>query len=137
MKINKPRTKPIIGLIIFASIAVLVSLAGLIIFIIDRSNLFISILVYIFASLFIVGGLVVVLEQLGRYVEVKEDKLIYRNFLKKSVIPTSKIKKVSLNQGVYEVYIGKKKFCTFPSRVDGAAEIIIALARQGVEIDEK
>jgi len=137
MKINKPHTKPIYGLVIFASIGVLVSIAGLIIFIIDRSNLFISILVYIFASLFIIGGLVVVLEQLGRYVEVKEDKLIYRNFLKKSVIPTSKIKKVSLNQGVYEVYIGKKKFCTFPSRVDGAAEIIIALSRQGVEIDEK
>ena len=137
MKVNKPRTKPITGLIIFASIAVLVSLAGLIIFIIDRSNLSISILVYIFASMFIVGGLVVILEQLGRYVEVKEDKLIYRNFLKKSVISTSKIKKVSLNQGVYEVYIGKKKFCTFPSRVDGAAEIIIALSRQGVEIEEK
>ena len=137
MKVNKPRTKPIYGLVIFASIGVLVSLTGLIIFIIDRSNLFISILVYIFASLFIVGGILVILEQTLRYVEVRENKLIYRNFLKKRIISVEKIKKVSIKQGIYEVYVGKKIFCTFPSRVDGAAEIIVALDRQGVEIDEK
>lgn len=137
MRINKPKTQPIIGLVIFAGIGVLVSLAGLIIFAIDRSNLFISILVYIFGGLFLIVGLATIIDQVFHFVEVKEDKLINQVVFKRKTLPISKIKKLVLVNGTYEVYSGKKKFCTIPSQVKGAPEIAVALQRQGIEIEEK
>ena len=137
MRYIKPKTQPIKGLLIFAGIGVAISLAGIIIFIFDRSNLAISILVYIFGGMFLIGGSAVILDQLFHYVEVKEDKLIHRVFFKKNVLPINKIKKLVLKNGIYEVYSGKKKFCTIPSQVTGAPEIAVALQRQGVVIDEK
>lgn len=134
---NKIRTKPVKGAIIFASIAALVSIGALVLFAIDRSNLFISILVYIFGGMFFVGGVIVVLDQLFHYVELKEDKLINHLYFSRKEIEINRIKKVILEKGMYEIYIKKGKFCTIPSHLEGCDKIIIGLSRHGIEVEEK
>ena len=134
---SKIRTKPVRGLIIFALIASLVSIGAIVLFAIDRSNLFISILVFIFGGLFAMGGLLIVFDQLFHYVELKEDLLINHVFFIKKVLEINKINRITLKQGMYEVYTKKARFCTIPSRLNGADKIIIGLSRRGVNVEEK
>ena len=133
----KTRTQPIYGLVIFAGIAVVVSIGAIILFSIDMSNLFISILVFIFGGLFSIGGIAVIIDQLTHYVEVKENDLINHVFLAKHVLPISEIRKIKNNKEIYEVYSKKGKFCTIPSHLKGVDTIMFALSRRGVEITEK
>ena len=137
MNKNKLRTRPSKGLIVFLSIAIAISSGALVLFIIDRSNLFISILVYIFAGMFVIGGLVVLLDQLFRYIELVEDKLIDHIFFKKNVLAVAKITKVTLKKGMYEIYSKKGKFCSLPSEQLGVSLIMVGLQRQGIEFIEE
>lgn len=134
---NKIRTKPVKGVIIFAAIAALVSAGAIILFVIDRDNLFISILVFIFGGMFFLGGIAIILDQLFHYVELKEDNLINHVIFKRHEIPVSKIKKITLVKGMYEIYTKNKKFCTIPSHLEGCDKIMVGLSRQGLEIEEK
>ena len=134
---NKLRTRPITGLIVFASIAAAISLGAIILFAIDLSNLFISILVFIFGGMFFLGGVAVIIDQCLHYVELKENDLINHVIFVKKVLPIEKIKKIELVNGIYDIYDKKRKFCSLPSHLKGSSEIIVGLSRRGVEIEEK
>ncbi|MFA7032504.1 MAG: hypothetical protein WC201_02975 [Bacilli bacterium] len=134
MSEKKLRTQPIKGLIIFLIIDITISMIALGYFIYDVSNLFISILVYIFGGMFFIIGVVVLLDQLFHYVEVKNDSLVNHILWKKYVLPFEKIKRVILVDEMYHVYSKKKRFCVMPSHVRGSNEIIIYLERQGISL---
>lgn len=134
MKKRKLRTYPIKGLVIFLIVDIVISLAALGYFIWDRSNLLIAILVYIFAGLFAIIGIVVLLDQLFHYIEVKNDCLINRILWIKNVLPLDKIKKVVLIDEMYIIYSKKKRFCSMPSHIKGSNEIILYLERKGISL---
>lgn len=134
MKKQKLRTYPIKGLVIFLIVDIVISLATLGYFIWDRSNLLIAILVYIFGGLFAIIGIVVLLDQLFHYVEVKNDCLINRILWIKNVLPFDKIKKVILIDEMYIIYSKKKRFCSMPSHIQGSNEIILYLERKGISL---
>lgn len=131
---KKLRTQPIKGLIIFLAIDIVVSMIALGYFIYDVSNLFISILVYIFGGMFLIIGVIVLLDQLFHYVEVKNECLINHILWKKFILPFDRIKKVILLDEMYYVYSKKKRFCVMPSHVKGSNEIIIYLERHGISL---
>lgn len=134
MKKKKLRTYPIKGLLIFLAVDIVVSLAVLGYFIYDRSVIIIAILVYIFAGLFSVIGIVVLLDQLFHYVEVKNNCLINRILFLKKVLPFEKIKKIVLVDEMYIIYSKKKRFCVMPSQIKGSNEIILYLESHGVSL---
>lgn len=134
MKKKKLRTYPIKGLLIFLAVEIVVSLAVLGYFIYDRSVIIIAILVYIFAGLFSVIGIVVLLDQLFHYVEVKNNCLINRILFLKKVLPFEKIKKIVLVDEMYIIYSKKKRFCVMPSHIKGSNEIILYLESHGVSL---
>ena len=134
---GKLRTEPIKGLVIFLAIVIPVSIAALIITIIDRSNWTISILTYIFGGLFVVLGTIILIDQLFHYTELKEDVLIDHVVFKKRSLPISKIKKIVLQKGIYEIYYKKGLFCSLPSQLKGVNYIMVALQRHGLEVEEK
>jgi hypothetical protein len=134
MKKKKLRTYPIKGLLIFLAVDIVVSLAVLGYFIYDRSVIIIAILVYIFAGLFSVIGIVVLLDQLFHYVEVKNNCLINRILFLKKVLPFEKIKKIVLVDEMYIIYSKKKRFCVMPSHIKGSNEIILYLESHGVSL---
>lgn len=77
------------------------------------------------------------IEQLFHYIELVEDDLVEHILFSKKVLPVSKIKKIILNKGIYEIYNKKGKFCTLPSEQSGASLIMVGLQRKGIEFIEK
>lgn len=134
MNKQKLRTYPIKGLVIFLIVDIVISLAALSYFIWDRSNLLISVLVYIFAGLFSLIGIFVLFDQLFHYVEVKNNCLINRILWIKKVLPFEKIKKVVLVDEMYTIYSKRKRFCVMPSHIKGSNEIILYLERHGISL---
>lgn len=131
------RTKPIKGLLILLAVVFLCSAGLLAYFIYDRSTIFISILVYIFAGAFILISLYVFLDQLFHYLEVKGNALVKHVFWNRYVLPFDKIKSVTLDNGMYEISSKRKKFYVMPAYAKGSSEIIIYLENHGVSLSEK
>lgn len=137
MNKNKLRTKPIKGLIFFLVIVIILSLACLIYFIIDRSVLVLSIAVYVFCGIFFVLGLIVLCDQLFHYVEIKNDRITNRFLWISHSYPLKKIQKLVLNEEIYYVYVKGRKVCSLPSRIKGSNEIIIYLEQHGIHLSEE
>lgn len=134
---NKLRTKPIKGLVIFALIVFVVSLAMILLFGIDYQNQtkVIAILVFIFCGAFFLVSLFVLVNQLFCYLELKNDRLIHHILWFTKSIKVDKINKITLEDGMYKIFSGSKIFYQMPSLIRGSNEIIIGLEKLGIHIN--
>ena len=131
---NRYRTKPLKGLLIFLPIVILMSTAMVLLFALTKQNIVVSILVYVFCGAFIVLSLIVLLDQLFHYTELQGDILINQIIFVRKKVKVENITKIVFKDEMYLVFVGKKQFCVISSRVSGGNEIIVALERQGVRM---
>ena len=131
---NRYRTRPIKGLLIFLPIVILMSTAMILLFALTKQNIVVSILVYVFCGAFIVLSLIVLLDQLFHYTELQGDILINQIIFVRKKVKVENITKIVFKDEMYLVFVGKKQFCVISSRVSGGNEIIVALERQGVRM---
>ena len=136
MKKEVLRTYPIKSFTIFLSIAFVVSLTLLILFIfLQNEPLVIRIMIYIFCSLFVFASGFMLCNQLFFYIGVTEDSVIRHVMFGRYIIPFKKISRLKSKDGFYVIYVGDQKMCTFPTNTKEAAEIIVYLEKKGVKID--
>ena len=135
-KKNRIRTYPIKSLTIFLSVAFVVSLSMVILFIFLKNEPWlIRVLIFIFCGLFTIASAIVLVYQLMFYVAV-DDEYFYRYaFLTPSRIPLKKIDRINNRDGFYEVYVNGKKLATFAGNTVEGQQIIVFLERKGVKID--
>lgn len=131
---DKYRTKPIKGLLIFLPIVLLASAGAIVLFALTQEVSFFSILVYIFCGAFILLSLILLLDQLFHYTELSGDTLINQIIVVRKKIKVANITKIILKDEMYYVYAGSKQFCVISTRIRGGNEIIIALERQGKSV---
>jgi len=132
----KIRTRPIKGVVIFASV-VLVVCVGLIIFFalsFTNENKVISILAFVFCGVFTLISSFVLLNQLFCYIEYKDKVLIKHTLWFSKSLKIEKITKIILEDGMYKIYRDEKKFYEMPSAIKGSNEIIIILENNGVSV---
>lgn len=91
-------------------------------------------MVYIFCGIFILLGLIMLLDQLFHYTELKGNILINQIIFVRKKIEVDKISKIIFKDEMYIVFVGKKQFCVISSRIRGGNEIIVALERQGIHV---
>ena len=135
-KKNRIRTYPIKSLTIFLSVAFVVSLAMVILFIfLKHEEWIIRILIFIFCGLFTIASAIVLVHQTMFYVAV-DDEYFYRYaFLTPTRISLSKIDKVINNDGFYIIVVNGKKMASFAGNTKEGQQIIVFLERKGVKID--
>ena len=126
------RTRPIKGLVVFDIIGIVISLAAFIWFILVKELLIFRVLIYVFAPIFIICGLISLIDQLFHYVEVIGDRLYNHILWYKKSVQIEKIERFELEKGMYFIYYRDRKFLSLPSHLEGADKIVIALERHGV-----
>ena len=131
---DKYRTKPIKGLVIFLPIVIVVSIGTILLFALTKQNIAVSIMVYIFCGAFAALSIVLLSDQLFHFVELRGDELINQIIFVRKKINISEISKIILKDEMYLVFTGKKQFCVISSRISGGNEIIIALERRGIHV---
>lgn len=131
---NRYRTKPLKGLLIFLPIVILLSTAMVLLFALTKQNIVVSIMVYIFCGAFIILSLMLLLDQLFHYTELRGDILINQIIFVRKKVMVENITKIVFKDEMYLVFVGKKQFCVISSRISGGNEIIVALERQGVRM---
>ena len=131
---NRYRTKPLKGLLIFLPIVILLSTAMVLLFALTKQNIVVSIMVYIFCGAFIILSLILLLDQLFHYTELRGDILINQIIFVRKKVMVENITKIVFKDEMYLVFVGKKQFCVISSRISGGNEIIVALERQGVRM---
>ena len=129
---DKYRTKPIKGLLIFLPIVIAFSTGAILLFALTKQELVFSIMVYIFCGAFILLSLIILLDQLFHYTELRGDVLINQIIFVRKKIKVEKITKIILKDEMYFIFVGQKQFCVISTRIKGGNEIIVALERQGV-----
>ena len=131
---DKYRTKPIKGLLIFLPIVIIFSIGAILLFALTKQELVFSIMVYIFCGAFILLSLIILLDQLFHYTELRGDDLINQMIVARKKIKVEKITKIILKDEMYFIFVGQKQFCVISTRIRGANEIIVALERKGKSV---
>ena len=131
---DKYRTKPIKGLLIFLPIVIVFSIGAILLFALTKQELVFSIMVYIFCGAFILLSLIILLDQLFHYTELRGDVLINQIIFVRKKIKVEKITKIILKDEMYFIFVGQKQFCVISTRIRGANEIIVALERKGKSV---
>lgn len=131
---DKYRTKPIKGLLIFLPIVIVFSAGAILLFALTKQELVFSIMVYIFCGAFILLSLIILLDQLFHYTELRGDVLINQIIFVRKKIKVEKITKIILKDEMYFIFVGQKQFCVISTRIRGANEIIVALERKGKSV---
>ena len=131
---DKYRTKPIKGLLIFLPIVIVFSAGAIVLFAFTKQNIVFSVMVYIFCGAFILFSLILLLDQLFHYTELKGDILINQILFVRKKIKVEKITKIILKDEMYFIFVGQKQFCVISTRIRGANEIIVALERKGKSV---
>lgn len=131
---DKYRTKPIKGLLIFLPIVIVFSVGAILLFALTKQELVFSIMVYIFCGAFILLSLIILLDQLFHYTELRGDVLINQIIFARKKIKVEKITKIILKDEMYFIFVGQKQFCVISTRIRGANEIIVALERKGKSV---
>ena len=131
---DKYRTKPIKGLLIFLPIVIVFSAGAIVLFALTKQNIVFSIMVYIFCGAFILLSLILLLDQLFHYTELKGDILINQILFVRKKIKVEKITKIILKDEMYFIFVGQKQFCVISTRIRGSNEIIVALERKGKSV---
>ena len=135
MKNNKIRTYPYKGLTIFMGLIFIFSIGiGLLVFFVE-DILALKIFFLILCAFFMIGSLIVFLDQVCNYVEVKDDVVI-----KHMVIGTRKIKfnqifRVRVVDGFYIVQMADSgNFAKFATTVPNSEVVVVYLEKHGVKI---
>lgn len=128
---DKYRTKPLKGLLIFLPIVIVFSAGAILLFALTKQNFVFSLLVYIFCGAFVLLSLILLLDQLFHYTELRGDTLINQIIVVRKKVKVSRITKIILKDEMYYIFIDQKQFCVISARIPGGNEIIIALERQG------
>lgn len=133
---NKIRTYPIKSLTIFVAICFTVSVAMIILFaFLQKEELLIRILIFIFCGLFAVASGIILVYQLFFFVAV-DDQYFYRYYLFGFFkVEINKIERVLNQDGFYHVVVKGKKVGTFAGNTKEGQQLIVFLERKGVKID--
>lgn len=131
---DKYRTKPIKGLLIFLPIVIVFSAGAILLFALTKQELVFSIMVYIFCGAFILLSIIILLDQLFHYTELRGDILINQIIFIRKKVKVEKITKIILKDEMYFIFVGQKQFCVISTRIRGANEIIVALERKGKSV---
>lgn len=131
---DKYRTRPIKGLLIFLPIVIVLSAGAILLFALTKQELVFSIMVYIFCGAFILISLIILLDQLFHYTELSGDVLINQIIFVRKKIKVEKITKIILKDEMYFIFVEQKQFCVISTRIRGANEIIVALERKGKSV---
>ena len=131
---DKYRTKPIKGLLIFLPIVIVFSIGAIVLFALTKQNIVFSIMVYIFCGAFVILSLILLLDQLFHYTELRGDVLINQILFVRKKVKVEKITKIIIKDEMYFIFVGQEQFCVISTRIRGANEIIVALERQGKSI---
>ena len=131
---DKYRTRPIKGLLIFLPIVIVLSAGAILLFALTKQELVFSIMVYIFCGAFILLSLIILLDQLFHYTELRGDVLINQIIFVRKKIKVEKITKIILKDEMYFIFVEQKQFCVISTRIRGANEIIVALERKGKSV---
>lgn len=131
---DKYRTKPVKGLLIFLPIVIVFSAGAIVLFALTKQNIVFSVMVYIFCGAFILLSLILLLDQLFHYTELRGDILINQILFIRKKIKVEKITKIILKDEMYFIFVGQKQFCVISTRIRGANEIIVALERKGKSV---
>ncbi len=136
---NKPkrlRTYPIKSLTIFVAICFVVSLSMVILFaFLNKEELVIRILIFIFCGLFTVASAIILIYQLFFYIAVDEENFYRYVLFGKHTIPLKKIERIINRDGFYEVIVKGKRITSFSTNTKEGQQIIVFLERKGVKID--
>ena len=128
------RTYPSKGFVIALIVTFVVSIAMFIGFIFIQESLWFKVFVMIFFGIFIVGSLIVLLDQTTHYVEVSGNDFIKHLLFIKKKISIDDIVKIELKNGFFEVYVKDKKFTYFSSDTNDGKKIIKYLDSKRVNI---
>lgn len=129
------RTYPSKGLIIALSCVVLISIGMLILFVLINENIGFKIFMYVMFGAFIIGSLIVLVDQLTHYVEIEGDCFIKHLLLFKKKINIEEIDKVVLKNDFFDVYVNNKKFTYFSADTEEGKKIIKYLDSKRVKIN--
>jgi len=135
-KEERIRTYPVKGLVIFLSIAFVVSLGMIILMAFLKDEMWvIRILVWILCSIFTLASGTMLIQQLFFYIEVRGDYFIKHFMLSSHKIPLKNIDKIVNKDGWYDIYVEGKKIVSFATNTKESQEMIIYLEKHGVKID--
>ena len=130
------RTYPIKNLVIFLSVAFLVS-SGMIVLMafLQDEMMVIRVLVWILCGAFVLASGFMLCQQLLFYIEVDDQHFIKHIMFSKIKIPYKSINRVRNEDGFYVVYVKDKKIASFATNTPESQQIILIMEQKGVKID--
>ena len=133
---NSVRTYPIKGLVIFMTIAFLVSLGMIILMVFLNNEMWvIRILVWIVCGIFVIASGIILVQQLLFYSEVDDEYFIKHAMFSKNKIAFRRIDKLVNNNGFYDIYVDNKKISSIPTNTKESQQIIVIMEKKGVKIE--
>lgn len=132
---NKIRTRIPTSILIFL-LADIVLCGGLIVYgaLANTELLIIRILIFVMCGIFFAVGLIQLLAETLNYIVVTEEGVVINKWLVRTKLSFDKISYVENKDDQYNIFVKRRKFYTFSSRLKKASEIIAFLERHGVEI---
>ena len=131
----KYRTYPSKGLVIALTCVIVISIGMVVLFALINENIGFKIFMFVMFTIFIVGSLIVLLDQLTHYVEVEGEAFIKHLLLLKKRINIEDIEKINFKNGFFDVYVKGKKFAYFSSDTEEGKQIIKYLDSKRVKIN--
>lgn len=133
---NSVRTYPIKGLVIFLSIAFVMSLGMIILMaFLSDENIVIRFLVWILCGLFVFASAFMLVQQLLFYVEVDDEYFIKHIMFTRIKVPFKRIEKLVNHDGFYDIYVDGKKFSSIAANTKESQQMIVIMEQKGVKID--
>lgn len=133
---NSVRTYPIKGLVIFLSIAFVMSLGMIILMaFLSDENIVIRFLVWILCGLFVFASGFMLVQQLLFYVEVDDEYFIKHVMFTRIKVPFKRIEKLVNHDGFYDIYVDGKKFSSIAANTKESQQMIVIMEQKGVKID--
>lgn len=132
---NKIRTRIPTSILIFL-LADIVLCGGLIVYgaLANTELLIIRILIFVMCGIFFAVGLIQLLAETLNFIVVSEEGVVINKWLVRTKLSFDKISYVENKDDQYNIFVKRRKFYTFSSRLKKASEIIAFLERHGVEI---
>ena len=133
---NSIRTHPIKNLVIFLSIAFVVSIGMIILMVFLQDEMWvIRILVWVLCGIFAMASGFMLVQQLLFYVEVDDEYFIKHFMFSKNKIAFRRIQKLVNNDGFYDIYVDGKKISSLPTNTPEAQQMVVIMEKKGVKID--
>lgn len=135
--LRKPSLKTTFSkpLVIFALIGFILSLGLILAMVFTEQEMGIKVVIYVFCSIFVGVAIVLILTQLGDYVEVKNDVIYSSILFAKRKMKISNIAEISYSKELYTIFdIKGRKFATINSFDPNAENIIMYLEKKGVKV---